>query len=160
MYFIFQYILIFLWLTAFTATGQKLPICAKIDFNRSNITQFRTCYEQYLPVLGAKEYSRHPEIQPYRNTSRYFLSPQIEGASCVESEDNFRLDENSIIQAAIHIDYADAGAFVTIIIVDLVTNDEAYMWRYEQAAKWFLVEERITKKLERAMVCWLYAFFA
>lgn len=154
---IFKVITILLSTLLWCAYGQQLPVCAKIDFNRSNITQFRSCYEQYLPVLGSKEYVQHPEIRPYRNTSRFFLSPKIEGASCVESEANFRLDEHSIIQAAIYVDYEDSGAFVTIIVVDLVENDEAYSWKYEQPAGWFMVEEKITKKLDQAMVC-IYSF--
>lgn len=75
----------------------------------------------------------------------------------MESEANFRLDEHSIIQAAIYVDYEDSGAFVTIIVVDLVENDEAYSWKYEQPAGWFMVEEKITKKLDQAMVC-IYSF--
>lgn len=134
------------------ALAQQIKTCSKVDFNREIVNEFSECFEQFLPVLGVKRYSDHSEIRPYRVASQFFLSPSNEGLACVESKDYFQLDENSIIQAAIHVDYKDAGAYVSIIVIDLMQNQEAYVWKYEQKAKWFMVEEKIAKKLPRALV--------
>lgn len=129
-----------------------LPICLKIDFNRERTDEFIECYAQFLAMLEVKKYDNHPEIEAYRPSSQFFYSPTAEGTACVESKANFQLDENSIIQAAVYVDFKDAGAYVSIIVVDLVKNKEAYIWTFSQPAKWLLVEKKITEKVSKAMV--------
>lgn len=146
--------MIFLFFASFLfgAAIAQDPVCLKMDFNREAVDSFDECYKLFLPKLSVKKYADHPELQPYRPTSRYFYSPTREGAACVESKANFKLDANSIIQAAVYFDYKDAGAWVSINVVNLDTNKDAHIWKYEQPAKWFMIEERVTAKVERAMV--------
>lgn len=132
--------------------GQSTKICSKIDFNRPAISDFRECYQQFLPVLKIKKYAEETEINPYRISSEFFLSPFVEGYSCVESVSVFQLNENSVIQAAVYLSFVDAGAFVRLIVVDLEQNKEALSWRYETSGDWFMVEQKINVKINRAMV--------
>lgn len=134
-----------------SSAGQS-KVCSKIDFNRAVINEFRECYQQFLPVLKTQKYSDQTAVTPYRPGTEFFLSPSVEGYSCLESVPVFKLDENSVIQAAIHVDFVDEGAFVSIVVVDLTANNEAYSWKYQKSHKWFMVEEKITKKVPQAMV--------
>lgn len=131
---------------------QSVKICSKIDFNRASVVDFRECYQQFLPMLQIKKYANETNVRPFRPESKYFLTPFIEGYSCLESVSEFALNENSIIQAAIHLSYVDAGAFVRLIVVDLNENKEAIFWEYNKSKKWFMIEEKITMKIPRAMV--------
>lgn len=132
-------------------TGQS-KVCSKIDFNRAAVNEFRECYQQFLPVLKTHKYSEQTAVTPYRWGTEFFLSPTVEGSSCLESVPVFKLDENSVIQAAIHLSFVDEGAFISIVVVDLIANNEAYTWKYQKSHKWFMVEEKITKKVPQAMV--------
>lgn len=134
------------------AIGQTSKICSKIDFNRAVVSDFRECFQQFLPVLRIKKYSEETELQSYRPGTEFFLSPFVEGYSCVESVSVFQLDENSVIQAAVFLSFVDAGAFVRLIVVDLEENREALSWRYEKSTDWFMVEEKVGRKINRAMV--------
>lgn len=155
-------VLLTIWTAWLSIAVAQQPTCSKIDFNRATLSEFTECYQLFLPLLDVKKYAERPEIRPYRPTSLYYLSPSAEGLACLESKTNFQLDENSIVQAAIYVDFKDAGASLSINVIDLVQNVEAYVWKYERPTKWIFIEEKITKKLPRALVrpldasnCWL-----
>lgn len=147
-----RYAFSFLFCLLHSAIGQSSKICSKIDFNRAVVNDFRECYQQFLPVLRIKKYADETGLQSYRPGTEFFLSPFVEGYSCVESVSVFQLDENSVIQAAVYLSFVDAGAFVRLIVVDLQENKEAISWRYEESADWFMVAEKVGMKINRAMV--------
>lgn len=134
------------------AISQETLPCQKIDFNRPEISEFKLCYQQFLPVLRIKKYIDVTDVAPFRSSSQFFLSTVGEGLSCMESASEFSLNENSIIQSAVYLEFVDAGATASIIVLDLNTNREAYTWTYNKSGDWLVVEEKVDRVIPRAMV--------
>lgn len=126
--------------------------CAKIDFNQSTYPAFRECRGKFLPVFIVKEYAYFHDIKPYRPSSRYFLSTNIDGYSCIESTFKFNLNINSRIEAAVYLN-SFANAFVEIVVYNMDQNNvPVYSWRNASSNGWFLVHGDIRSSIPNAQV--------
>lgn len=110
------------------ANAQKY--CAKIDFNRQIIPEFRECFGKPYPVLTAKEYRNNPEIRPYRSTSRYFLGTEFDLYSCLESTSNISMNGMTRIEAPIYSKLF-SDAFIEITVYDANRNMRMDFWRID-----------------------------
>lgn len=128
------------------------PYCAKIDFNRSVVRGFSECNGQFLPMFRVKKYVDATWLQPFRPTSKYFLSNDVEGLSCAESNARFSLNATSEIDAAIYLDYQYEGAFIEMKVIDTDTKETVEQWKHDSSIKWFMFRKKISVNVRNAQV--------
>lgn len=126
------------------------PFCAKIDFNHSTVRGFHEC--KYIKILKPKRYQDTPDVPPYRSSSKFYLSNELEGLSCAESTPHFQLNNNTLIEAAIYLKYFTPGAFVEINIKDLDKKKNLHQWKIETSGEWNVMRKRTRGTVKNAQV--------
>lgn len=130
------------------ASAQRF--CAKIDFNRTDFFEFRKCSISSAPLFRIKEYATTPEIHPYRKTSRYYLTTDYIGESCMMTYDKYILNTKSKIEVAFFLK-SPGGAFITFSVFDLDINKDIYQWK-KSASDWSMLKEDIKTPIQNAVV--------
>lgn len=144
--------ILFGFLCSMISTEDPKPYCSKIDFNRPTFTEFRECRGKFLPLFSVKSYSGSSAITPFRPTSKYYLSTNVEGYTCAESSSKYSLNESSRIDSAIFLSFENAGAFVEILVVDTDKNIPVYSWKNDSSTNWYRINGRIKNKIPNAQV--------
>lgn len=128
-------------------------LCVKIDFDRPSYSEFRECKEQRLPALCIENYTSHHEVPPYQPTSKYFLSNNFYGFSCIESNIILTFDQNTFIEAALYL-RSIGNAFVEINIYDANINALMKSIRSDGIARdsWLILRGTIDGNISNARV--------
>lgn len=126
-------------------------LCAKIDFDRTTFPEFRECKEQRLPQLYIKEYLLNRGVPPYKPTSRFFLSNNFYGFSCVESNIFLTFNQHTSIEAALYLKSIENG-FVEINIYDANLNALVKSIRSDGTQNWDILRGSIDRNISNARV--------
>lgn len=142
----------FVFLSLVCDISQAQNFCAKIDFNRPTYSEFHECHGRYIPKFVIKPYWEQHEIHPYRSTSQYFLGTDFYPDSCIESVQNFSMNANTRIEAAIYLK-SFSNAFIEIIVLDAENNSQVHNWRNGTAnGNWFVIHGEVQKNIPHAQV--------
>lgn len=128
------------------------PYCSKIDFNREKVSGFRECTGQFARMFEVKEYVSNEWPQPFRPSSKYYLSVVVEGYSCAESSAVFHLNATSEIDVAIYLDFQYQGAFIEVLVIDTDAKKTINRWKNETSAGWFLLSKKMAVTVRNAKV--------
>lgn len=126
--------------------------CSKIDFNQATVSGFRECSGQFAPMFKIKEYVSSEWPQPFRPSSKYYLSVDVEGYSCAESSTVFHLNATSEIDVAIYLDFQYRGAFIEVLVIDTDAKKTINRWKNETSAGWFLLSKKMGVTVRNAQV--------
>lgn len=125
--------------------------CAKINFDRPVFSEFRECKEQYLPPFYIKDYASNRGVPPYSLTSKYFLSNNYYGFSCMESNIIFSFNRNTYIEAAIYLKSLP-NAFVEINVYDGNKNELIKSIRSDGTQNWSILRGNVNGNISNARV--------
>lgn len=97
--------------------------CAKYDFNRTVNIEFSLCSGKNTDGFVNQNYASHPELHPYRASSRYFLTNSyVNVFLCIQSNTIFRFNHNTTIDAIIFLKSV-GDSFIRIDVYDADRKD-------------------------------------
>lgn len=145
-------------LLAICETALAQTFCAKYDFNRTTNPEFRVCSGRNLEGFVNQDYASHPEIRPYRPTSRYFLTNSfVQAFLCIESSAIFSFKQNTTVDAAIFLK-SIGNSFLQIDIYDADRNFLVHSFRSDGTVGWTILHGIIRNNIPRGRVIIILQF--
>ncbi|XP_062540296.1 mucin-22-like [Armigeres subalbatus] len=130
-------------------------ICERIDFNDISQNKVRKCSGTDHEIFRLKAYANSINFQPYREDTHYFLSNEVLGVSCCETEENFYMHEYTEIRLIYQLVF-QSTCTLTLRILDMDELEDGeptvvQRWSSQQTTNtWSLFVGTVEREIRRA----------